>query len=416
MLMKLSCRCSRRSVLHMVGVALLLVSIGASATNYNWRVSITPKGGGEVQWTSSQPQQDGKLTTGGSITVAEGGYLDLTFTPAAGYRLDVVVKNTEIITPYLDMYNHYQFGPISNSHNIAVKFVAINPTGSFDLKPPAVLPVGVAPIYNATGHYSGIVPDSVPLVKGKAFDADVAMDESGKLDILPNSLEGFTPSTTGNKPIVGSLKTVNNQPQVKVSASFKGTLDGIGGEGSGSATLSGVQATAPVAALPFQIKTTNLGAEQTLDAAGSGVYKVALKNTDTGAKTTFKSNENVDVSVPVTTNAGKDWAVNISLSQHTDKKNKLQTYASATLTLPTGDNVAFTERMVKYSIKQGYNLAFSKGINQTSTVLDKKTKLSVNKMLFNCPSAQSCQLTGGQLQYSFLGQKGKANLMDFVSQ
>lgn len=390
------------------GLALVIISMAALA-DVTWRITLTPKGGGEVLWSTSQPENSGALFGSGSITLAEGAYIDLTFIPFGGYRLDAVVKNADVWTPYLDTNNHYRFGPVSKNHVIIVKFGEITPTGSFYLHSPEQLPTDVAPVYNATGHYHGTVPNSVPLVAGKAFDADVAMDESGKLDILPNSLEGFTPAA--NKPIIGSLKTVNNLPQVTVSAGFKGVFDGVGGEGSGTATLSGVQSLQDQAS-PLQAGAANLVAEQTLDTTGVGVYKVVLKNTDTGAKTTLKD-KNVDVQLPVVTDVGRDWSVNITLSQRMNAKNKTNTYASATLTLPTGEIVAFNERTVKYSVKKGYNLSFAKGTNQTTNKIDKKSKLLVSNMLFDCSSIP-CQLNDGQLKYGFLGQQGKAKLTDFL--
>lgn len=407
LMVKLSCKWSRQILLIIAGSMLLMVSISVSASDLTWKISLTPKGGGEVQWKTDLPDKSGVLTGSGSITMTQSAMLDLTFVPYNGYKLESVFKNSDNWTPYLDPDNHYRFGPVSNSHNIVVKFSEIIPTGSIDLQSPESLPDGVAPIYNATGHYSGTVPTGVPLVSGKTFEADVAMDESGKLDILPISLEDFTP--TDNKPIIGSLKTVNNLPQVTVSASFKGVFDGIGGEGAGSATLTGMQA------LPrqgLQAIPANNVVEPTLDASGTGVYKMTLKNTDTRVKTSFKE-KNVDVQLPVVTDVSKNWSVNLLLSQRKDAKDKLKTYAEATLTLPTGESVAFAERTVNYSMKKGYNLSFSKGINQTSQLVDKKTKLSIKKMLFDC-SSQPCQVSDGQIQYRFLGQQGQANLTDFI--
>jgi hypothetical protein len=45
--------------------------------------------------------------------------------------------------------------------------------------------------------------------------------------------------------------------------------------------------------------------------------------------------------------------------------------------------------------------------------VDKKTKLTIKKMLFSC-NTSPCTLSDGEMQYSFLGQKGKAELLDFM--
>jgi hypothetical protein len=75
--------------------------------------------------------------------------------------------------------------------------------------------------------------------------------------------------------------------------------------------------------------------------------------------------------------------------------------------------VSFPERIVKYSRKTGYTLGFVRGTNLTSQKVDKKTKLTIKKMLFSC-NTSPCTLSDGEMQYSFLGQKGKAELLDFM--
>jgi len=389
-------------------IALMLAvwSLGHGVTaqaGVTWKISITPSKSGEITWMTSSPQKSGILQASGSLSFDDGALVDLTFTPKPGYRLVAVYKNLDNWTSSLDANKHYQFGPVHNPHVIAAKFELITPTGAFDFSPPDILPEGVAAIFNGTGHYSGHVPADMPIVANKAFDADVAMDESGKLDIMPNSLEGYTPDTSATTAIVGALKTRDDKPEVTVSAKFKGQFAGQSGEGSGVGTLSNIDT---------QPANTLQAGDPTLDSSGTGSYKVKLKNSDSGLKVNYRANDTA-ISAPVTTDATRAWSVHVVISQEPDAKGKPITYAQGTLTLPTGDNVAFAKRKVKYSATKGYKIAFSRGTNLTSDSVDKKTKLTLTNMLFDC-AENTCELNDGQISYRFLGQKGKGKLSDFL--
>jgi len=377
--------------------------ITAQAAGITWKIAMTPSKSGEIAWATSSPQKSGVLQASGSLSFDDGSLVDLTFTPKPGYRLVTVYKNLENWTSSLDGNKHSQFGPVHNPHVIAAQFELITPTGAYDFSPPENLPEGVAAIFNGTGHYSGNVPADMPIVHDKAFDADVAMDESGKLDIMPNSLEGYTPDPNANTSIVGTLKTRNDKPEVTVSAKFKGQFEGQNGEGSGVGTLSNID-TQPVNSLQ--------AGDPTLDSSGTGSYKVKLKNSDSRLKVNHSAND-AAISAPVTTDATRDWSVHVVISQEQDAKGKSITYAQGTLTLPTGDNIAFPKRKVKYSTTKGYKIAFSRGTNLTSDSVDKKTKLTITNMLFDCAD-NSCALNDGQISYQFLGQKGKGKLSDFL--
>lgn len=379
--------------------------VHAQSAEIKWNIAISPGGSGEVSWSTSDPSKSGVLSSSGSLTFNEGAYVDLTFTPKDGYRLATVLKNGEEWTPYLDSNKHFQFGPVQNPHVISAKFELVTPTGSYDFNTPEILPAGVAAIFNGTGHYSGIVPADLPIVANKAFDADVAMDESGKLDIMPNSLEGYTPDTSADSSLVGMLKTQNDKPQVTVSAKFKGEFEGEHGEGSGVGTLSNIE-TIP--------ESTMKTSEQVLDSSGDGSYSVKLKSNDSGEKVSYKE-KSVAVSAPVTTDVTRDWSLNVLIFQEPSPKGKSTTYAQGTLTLPTGDQIAFAKRAVKYSKTKGYKINFTGGKNLTSNSVDKKTKLTITNMLFDCNN-NSCELNDGLIAYAFLGQKGKAKLSDFLSQ
>ena len=66
-------------------------------------------------------------------------------------------------------------------------------------------------------------------------------------------------------------------------------------------------------------------------------------------------------------------------------------------------------------MKKGYSVLLKKGTNTTRNppVLDKKTKISIRTMTL-VPSGPGWRPTGGSIDYQFLGQKGKASLLDFM--
>lgn len=399
-----SCRTHFHSGMGIILAAcVMLFSMNARA-DVKWKIVISPSKSGEISWTTSSPSSSGVLASSGTLSFNPGSFLDLTFSPQPGYRLISVYKNADDWTPWLDSNRHYRFGPVENPHVIVARFELISPTGSYDFGTPETLPEGVAEIFNGTGHYSGVVPSDMPIVGDKAFDADIAMDESGKLDIMPNSLEGYTPDTTANTSIAGMLKTRDDKPQVTVSAKFKGEFEGENGEGSGVGTLSDIKTLA---------QNTLQEDEQTLNSSGSGSYNVKLKSNDTGLKVNYKEQE-TSIALPVTTDANRNWSFNVAISQEPNAKGKQVTYAQGTVTLPTGDIVSFPKRIVKYSKTKGYKIQFSRGTNMTSGLVDKKTKLSITNMLFDCLE-NNCVLNDGQVSYQFLGQKGKGNLSDFMT-
>ena len=73
-------------------------------------------------------------------------------------------------------------------------------------------------------------------------------------------------------------------------------------------------------------------------------------------------------------------------------------------------------RKAKYSPKSGYSLAFKGGTNVTTVppALDTKTRLTFKKMTVT-QQGQVLRPAGGTVDYRFLGQRGKANLLDFLA-
>ena len=65
---------------------------------------------------------------------------------------------------------------------------------------------------------------------------------------------------------------------------------------------------------------------------------------------------------------------------------------------------------------KGYSLSFKSGSNTTINppVVDKKTSILIKGMTL-VQNGGNWQPTGGTVTYTFLGQKGTGNLMDFVA-
>lgn len=404
----------------MLALTFSATSFGA---NVNWAVVIKSAGGGKVLWSTSQPEKSGTLSKSGQLTIAKGAYVDLTFQVNEGFKFESVTKNLDDWTAWLDSNKHYRFGPVENRHVIVATFSKINPEGSLMFESPSVLPDGVAPIYNATGHYSG----TLPVGTHRNFDIYAAMDESGKIDVLPNisKLDGFT-SDPSNKPVAATVKTIDNKPSVQASGKLSGTRDGVEGSVFGLGSLSGIQAVpeemainAPLESVPAEntlsgqaLNAEDMPLDQVLNAEGLASYNIKLKDKQTGVKLPLREKA-LPVTLPVTTNATRDWSVTVDLEQRLNAKNKTRVYAKALLILPNGEQISFRERVVKYSRKKGYTLNFSKGRNLATDKVDKKTRVNIKKMLFSCTEA-SCALSDGEIRYRFLGQRGKANLLDFM--
>jgi hypothetical protein len=380
---------------HLAWLVTAALALAAQASTVKWSIKIAPSGGGQVNYTVSSPAQSGTLTASGKLEFNEGALIDLTFVPAEGYRISLVMKNLDNITGWLDGSNHYRFGPVSSPHVISVVYQLINPTGEVPLPFPADPPVGTAPVYDGTGHYSGKSPTKYE----REYDFDVAMDESGKVEGM-GTVEGITANETpGNAILVaGKVKTVKNEPIATLSASGSGMYDGIEVAGKGSASGSLVEldeAVSTAADVPL------------LNGAGS----YSGKKGGVPAK-----GKNLPVAIPASPDASRAWSLLLSLEERqVTVRNKTATklYAQADLLLPNGDTVRYAEREVKYTARSGFNLKFKGGQNLTANVPDKKSSVQIKKLLMRKEGAEWV-VVDGQIAYAFLGQKGKGNLADFA--
>ena len=90
--------------------------------------------------------------------------------------------------------------------------------------------------------------------------------------------------------------------------------------------------------------------------------------------------------------------------------------SSAQLLLPNGDTISYPEKLTKYSATKGYTLSFKGGTNVTvmPNRIDKKSSILIKGLTF-IQQGSDWNPTGGTITYQFLGQKGTANLLDFVA-
>jgi hypothetical protein len=271
------------------------------------------------------------------------------------------------------------------------------PTGHFRFRFPTNNPL-LTKIFDLTGHYTGVTPTLLSNDHARAYSSDVAQDESGKLMSM-GTMEGITNASGGPElsGIVGSVSTVNNKPTVAVKGSFTGTGDGVpatakanaiapvefadigGGTNAAAAT---VNVAAKVAGIPFRLKQTPIM---------------------------------VPVNETFQNNVKQDWSFDLDLSSRIIK-GKQRTVASAQLLLPNGDTISYAGKVARYSATKGYSLSFKRGTNITANPMriDKKSSLSIRGLKF-VAQGNSWQPTQGTVIYQFLGQKGTANLTDFLS-
>jgi hypothetical protein len=392
--------------------SLLLSAVTVQAANVTWNVLISPPGSATVTCVSSTPAATKILTHSGKVVFAEGSYLDLTFTPNPNYKLESVLKNLENWTPFLDSNRHYRFGPVDKSHLIFARFSVINPQGEFPMQFPANPAEGVAPVYDVTGHYEGTIPftGTTTLTKPRTFSLDVAMDETGKLDLSNVSVEGLASDPLNEQP-TGKLSSFDDKPRVTGSTHGQGQIDGIdlGGSASGSAkelTLTPAAAGAAALAQP-----------QTGTVTGLRQYRGKVTLGDDKPLPFVKKQGPFTMPDTTTTGVTRDWGITLTLQERLVGTRK-KLIASALLTLPNQQQLQFAERPVRYSARNGLSVKLTKGIKVGSNPasIDKRSRVAVTRMRFTCNTdGSSCPVTGGLLKYAFLGQKGSGEIADFLA-
>jgi hypothetical protein len=266
------------------------------------------------------------------------------------------------------------------------------PVGNFDFPFPAGNSL-LTRIVSITGNYQGISPTPAQ----RSYTIDAAQDESGKV-VAMGVVDGIT-DANGDSELaanVGTVRTVNGEPDARLKGSFKGVVDGANATYKGSSTIP--------------VELVDVGADQGV--MGTGTYTAKVGGVPFSGK-----NVPVEVAAPPGSedNLKQQWSLQLDIAKKTIG-GKERIVASAILELPNGDMVAFPERVVKYSEKKGYKLVFKKGTNTTANpdVLDKKSSVILTGLKFE-KNGDLWEPTAGTINYRFLGQKGLEDLMDFVA-
>jgi hypothetical protein len=266
------------------------------------------------------------------------------------------------------------------------------PTGSFGFGFPKGHPL-LAAILSLSGNYRGVTPTA----SARSYSIDVAQDESGKLAAM-GTMDGVldgdgSPEISG---IGGTVRTVNDEPTVRLQGDFDGTRDGE------SATLG--------------FKASGTAEIVDIGEGASGLAATATYKSKVGGVPFSGRNLPIQVPTPIGTeeNLRQDWSIRLDLVERTIK-NKARIAASAELTLPTGETIHFPEKVVKYSTSKGYRLKFRRGTNVTQNppAVDPKPKITIKGLTF-AQQGNAWQPTAGEIAYEFLGQKGAGSLLEFV--
>jgi hypothetical protein len=268
------------------------------------------------------------------------------------------------------------------------------PTGNFGFSFPTNNPLLVA-IANISGNYVG----TCQIGSMRSYTLDVAQDESGKIMAM-GSVDGIT-NSEGGSDIAGSagaIKTVDDQPTLALKGSFAGSMD----------------------SQPVTLKTTVTSPVELSDIGGGTNGLTGTASISGQALGVPFSRQSEPVAVPATpsmeANLRKDWSLQLDISQKTIN-GKNVTVASAVLTLPNGDTIVYPERTAKYSTTSGFKLSFKGGTNTTAMPnrVDKKSKITITGLTF-MQQGDEWLPTGGTISYQFLGQKGAASLLDFLTE
>jgi hypothetical protein len=327
----------------------------------------------------------------------------LTFVPNTGGSIVKVMTNEGDDTAILFGPNHNMDGwngPSENSKKVTVTFSGGTPTveiptGSF----PFVFPtnnLSLAAIADISGTYTGKTPTAAQ----RNYNVDVAQDQDGKVaamgtvdGIIP---KGGSPSDSTISGNIGSIKTLNNEPTAQVKGKFDGTKDGT----------------------PVSVSGSGQGPVEVTDIGGgtNGVTGTASYAANIGGVPFTAKNTPMAIPTPPTpvSHIHKAWSVQLEIqSKVSPKTGKSFIAATAVLTLPNGDVISYPERAAKYSTKTGYSLSFKGGTNTTANAPDKKSTITIKGMTMT-KQGSVWNPTAGTLSYSFLGQKGSGDLMNFV--
>jgi hypothetical protein len=267
------------------------------------------------------------------------------------------------------------------------------PVGVFRFYSPTNNPL-IARILSLTGNYRGTLGQKPT----RNYAVDVAQDESGKV-MTVGTLDGLKDKRgeTNLTMSVGAVKTVAGEPILQTKQNFNGTVDDRPFQVAGTAT-------AP-------LKLVDLG-DGTNGVAATITAKGKLDGVPFSAR-----NQPMEIvpTADMTNNAKQDWSLDLVINKKLVGR-KEQAVASARLLLPNGATIQFPEKVARYNTKKGYTLSFARGTNVTvvPNAISKTSTILIKGMTMT-GSGTNWTPTAGTITYGFLGQKGTANLLDFLA-
>ena len=392
-------------------ISALMLAFCATSFASTFTVKITPKSSGHVLWSTTDPSNNGTISgSGGSFTYTiNSSTVILTFVPNPGGSIVKVYSvgdgdDTSWVLSHGNQDSWY--GPGENSKLVTVTFsggtatTTTDPTGAFGFSFPTNN-ASLTAITDLSGTYTGT---TVSVKHPRHYNVSVAQDDSGKLSGV-GTVEGIAPqgavkvngvlgaTATIDTGIIGAITTVNNQPTAQLKGKFDGTIDGAAATASGSGQG------------PVAVTTNCVNGTASIKANIGGVPY---------------SQNNMPLTLPVSSTAAshihKSWSIALTITNTASAGAKSSIMASAILTLPNGDHIAYPLKKTKYSSTKGYSLSFKGGTNVTvvPNAVDKKSAVSIKGMTLTKP-ATTWTPTAGTISYQFLGQKGTADLMTFIS-
>ncbi|MBL9118003.1 MAG: hypothetical protein JNJ83_23545 [Verrucomicrobiaceae bacterium] len=387
----------------------------ATSSMFAWTFIFKPAGCAKLPFevgTAKGLIEDTNLT--GKVTVnLPGNYVTFTTQPTPGFTLSTIsspelgglLHTTLAPTPKLDNANPATpvFGFNVNNKR-TLEFVstgsAQEPAGNFVMTSP---PEGKAtPVSSATGNYRGVMGI-------RRMDFDVATDETGKLTGV-GTVEGMEAVTPGTPPtstpdltLGGAMTTLNGKPTGAVTGAFSGTMTGFSTNKpvTGSMNLQ----------VPYE-------PVETMSA------KLVNSTSKFGKSSLTLTNQVVPIPSPAG-GATRTWGYSLGITEKTDTKGKKYKAAVCTLTLPTGDKILFPEKPVTFATKTGYSINCKLGVKLDPTgnpilIYDSKDKLiTIPKTTLTftglkfTKSGVNWVPSAGTVKYTFLGQTGTGNVLDF---
>ena len=391
------------------GATLMFTPAASSLFAYTFQ--FTPPGSAKLQYsvgTTARGIIEDADFTGSKVVKLPATFVGFKLMANPGFTLKTIaspqlggiIHNVATGVPSLDMITPYtpSFGfNVNNARTLQFVYTgaALEPAGSFVMTSP---PEGKAtPVSSATGNFSGHMGT-------QPFDFDLATDETGKFAGV-GTVAGFNSVTPGTPPtttpdinLTGQMNTTSGKATGALTLAFSGKMGGRDVKASSNATI------------PFEPK-----ADLAVKFSGSGSSGKLTSSIANGA-----------VAIPGPTGGGqRAWGYSLNIVEKTDAKGVKYKAATCTLTLPTGDKILFPEKPATYAAKTGYTISCNLGVKLDPTgkpilVYDSKDKLitiAKTTLVFTglkfSLSGSNWVPTAGTVKYTFLGQTGTGNVLDF---